>query len=144
MVTLRERGRTMRNRSVPLAAGVTLEATRRPTRENNYTAGTATITGASVGRTVYAVNTVGGPRISFGERDYLIPAASYTLGTGGTVTEPKEGDRFVETINGTDYCFECKPNSGEPAWRYSDSGRTLLRVHVRRITDYVGRNLSEA
>lgn len=135
MATLRERGRTFRNRAAPLSAGVSV-AVSRVDPDTGTT--TATIVTAVVGRTVFADNTVGGTRVTFGERDYLIPAADYLLGPSGAVCEPKEGDQFTETVNGVALTFEMMPIPGEPAWRYSDSGRTLLRIHVKRVTDEFG------
>lgn len=135
MPNLRQRGLTMRGRLAPAAAGITLNASRALDQGGTHR---CVIEGVVVGRTRFAVNSTAGPRIEFGERDYLIPASSYNLGPDSTTVEPEEGDRFVETINGVALAFDVKPISGEPAWRYMDSGRTLLRVHVKRITDWMG------
>lgn len=104
--------------AVQEAAGVTVA----------YTRGVTSITlTAVVGRTVFVSNAEGAPRVQFGERDYLIEVADLTLGT------PKLGDRITETIDGTAVVFEVQePEAGEPAWRYSDQGRTRYRVHTKR------------
>jgi len=124
------RGRALLDRGLEAVAAVTLTVSRRfdgePTR-------TGAITDAIVGRTVFRHTDVGPSAIEFGERDYLIPVASYII--GGRAVEPADGDRFVESVNGTDLTFEVLPVTGEPAWRYSDPDRTRYRVHVKRVTD---------
>jgi len=86
---------------------------------------------ATVGRTVFSSLAEGAPRVEFGERDYLILAADLVIG-GGT-SEPAIGDRITETIDGSDVVFEVvTPETGEPAWRWSDPQRTVWRVHVKR------------
>lgn len=90
------------------------------------TAGSVALT-AWVGRTVFASNNDGGPAVEFGERDYLIPAAALTLG------EPEEADIVTETVGGESLRFRVvRPSTGEPAWRWSDPGRTVYRVHCTR------------
>ena len=86
-----------------------------------------------VGRTVFASNLEGNARIEWGDRDYLITAAQLIL--NGSVVEPAVGDRITETVGGTSMAFEAmRPDTGEPCWRYSDPGRTLLRVHTKRVS----------
>ena len=113
-----------------MAAGVTVTASRVTDTETR----TATITtaAASAGSTVMTATQ--GPRIAHAERRYRIPAADYLLGAAGVACEPREGDQFAETIEGTAYTFEAKPVNGEPAWVYSDAGKTLLRINVKRVT----------
>lgn len=116
---------------------MTLTAERVDPETNNRT--TCTITTAVVGRTVFASNATSGPRVEFGERDYLIPPADYKLGPRQTACEPKEGDRFTSTEEGETVVFEVKPIPGEPAWRPTDGRRTFYRVHCKRVTDLEGR-----
>lgn len=94
-----------------------------------YTRGATSITlTAVVGRTVFASNAEGGPRIEFGDRDYLVAVAALTLGT------PTLGDRITETIDGAVVTFEAQtPDTGEPCWRYSDPERTTYRIHCKRV-----------
>ncbi len=83
---------------------------------------------AWTGRTVFASNLDDAARIEFGDRDYLIPVANLTFG------EPKIGDRIAETILGVIHTFEIMtPDTGEPAQRYSDQGRTVYRVHTKEV-----------
>jgi hypothetical protein len=120
---------------LPKFSGVTLDA-ERVGQDRAHT--TCTITTAVLGRTVYASNQLLGPRVEFGELDFLIPPADYKLGAGGTAVEPEEGDRFTWLQNGEMVTHQCFPVAGEPAHRMSDGGLTFWRVHCKRITDERG------
>lgn len=101
-------------------AGVTVTYTRGATSR--------TIT-AVVGRTVFASQLDGGPRIEFGDRDYLIEATEMTA-----FGDPQIGDRIAETLNGTSRVWEVMtPGTGEPAWRWSDPQHTRYRVHTTQV-----------
>lgn len=110
------------------AAGVAV-AYRRGATEIDITAESGQ---AWIGRTGFTSNREGAGvgRIEWGDRDYLLlPAAIATLG------EPKEGDRIAETVNGVGCVFEImRPDTGEPAWRWSDAQRTRLRLHVKQVS----------
>lgn len=129
----------MRDRLAAKAASVTLTLSR--VNEGGTFAGTVVDASgddsAVVGRTVFKRNEIGGAAIEFGERDYLIPVASYVLTELGAV-EPMVGDRLTETVNGTSKTFEILPITGEPAWRYTDGSLTRYRIHVKRVTDERG------
>ena len=99
--------------------------------EVSYTRGatTRTIT-AVVGRTVFASQLDGGPRIEFGDRDYLIEASE--LAAFG---DPEIGDRVTETLAGASRGWEGKaPGTGEAAWRWSDPQHTRYRVHTTQVS----------
>ena len=114
-------GQTMLNRLLKTAGGVSII----------YTRGAKSITMTAIpGRTVFASNMVDGARIEFGDRDYLIAVADLTFG------EPALGDRITEAVTDGTRIFEVMtPNTGEPAWRFSDQGRTLWRVHTKEQRD---------
>lgn len=81
------------------------------------------------GRTVFASQLDGGPRIEFGDRDYLIEADDLTA-----FGEPALGDRIVETLADAERVWEVTtPGTGEPAWRWSDPGHTRYRVHTTQV-----------
>lgn len=105
------------------AAGVAVTYTRAGTPPASLT-----LT-AWVGRTVFSIAQPngGGNRVEWGERDYLIPAASLTLG------EPARGDRVTEVLAEGMRVFEVMAPAGEPAWRWSDQARTVYRVHTKRV-----------
>ena len=68
-------------------------------------------------------------QIEWSDDDLLLPIALITA-----VGEPQEGDRIVRTVNGDALTLEVmRPGTGEPAWRYSDSSRTLFRLHLKRV-----------
>lgn len=111
------------NAALPAAFGVSVTYARGAQQ--------VTVADAVVGRTVFASNQQGAARVEFGDRDYLIPVASLTA-----LGEPAVGDRITDTVNGTVMTFEVKkPGTGEPAWRYSDPGRTTYRLHTKRVGD---------
>jgi hypothetical protein len=64
-------------------------------------------------------------------RDYLISAAELVLG-GGVVT-PQAGDRVHETVGAQVFIYEVMAPGGEPAWRYSDPQRQMLRIHTKHV-----------
>jgi hypothetical protein len=81
------------------------------------------------GRTVFSSNQDGGARIEFGDRDYLIEASALTYGA------PALGDRIAEVIDGVTTTFEIvTPNTGEPAWRWSDPSHTRWRIHTKKVS----------
>lgn len=93
-----------------------------------YTRGATSVTITAVlGRTLFASNEEGGPRVEFGDRDYLVNVAALAaLGFG----EPRVGDRVTDA----GLTFEVQtPDVGEPAWRYSDPGRTDYRLHTKQV-----------
>lgn len=96
-----------------------------------YTRGAVTRTVAALeGRTVFASQMDGGPRVEFGDRDYLIEAADLTA-----FGDPQLGDRITETLNGVSRTWEVKtPGTGDPAWRWSDPGHTRYRVHTIQVS----------
>lgn len=80
------------------------------------------------GRTVFSSTLDGAAKIEFGDRDYLVEAADLTYG------EPALGDRITEVIDGTTTVFEIvTPNTGEPAWRWSDPSHTRWRIHCKKV-----------
>jgi hypothetical protein len=131
-----DRGRAMLRRTLPEVGGVTLLATRITQDRRKYT---CTISTAVIGSKRDVSNATTGPRIETGERDYLIPPADYKLGPTGEAVEPMEGDKFRSVEGGETLTFKVTPVPGEPAWRYTDGGRTMLRVHVKQVTNEEGR-----
>lgn len=64
-------------------------------------------------------------------RDYLVEAVK--LAKGGTVFEPRAGDRIKEQIEGQWLTFEVFPVDRQRCFRYRDAGRQLLRIHTKRV-----------
>ncbi len=69
----------------------------------------------------------GGVRMEWTDRDFLISSADLIL--AGEVTLPKRGDRIVDG----EQTYEVAASGGEPAWRFSDAHRTILRIHAKEI-----------
>jgi hypothetical protein len=102
------------------SAALTYQPVANPTDETDLTGK------AWVGRTVFSrLNREGGAAVVFGDRDYLIPVAELP-------NEPQRGDRITEVISGVEAVFEVVEPMGEPAWRYSDPGHTVYRVHTKK------------
>jgi hypothetical protein len=122
-----DRGRSLLARGLKGAAGVSVVYARG--------ADSVTLSGDTavwVGNTLFRLGEFDGLRVMWGERDYLIAAADLVL--DGTAVEPRENDRVAETVNGTAMVFDVLPPPGEPSWRWSDPGRTIYRVHVKRVS----------
>lgn len=112
------------------------------TLQNDWDGYSATYTDASsatnisltvwLGRTVFASNVQGKGRIEFGELDLMIRADELIV--SGSKILPAKGDSIALTLNGTAMTLDLMtPQTGEPAWRYSDPQRELLRVHCKRV-----------
>jgi hypothetical protein len=87
---------------------------------------------AWVGRTVFTrIPREGGAAIVFGDRDYLVIATDLVFDS--EVVEPRRGDRIVEVIAGVEVTFEVIDPFGEPAWRWSDPGRMVYRIHTKEV-----------
>lgn len=84
---------------------------------------------AWVGRTVFVHRAPPdrGPSVEFGDRDLLIPMAELPA-------EPERGDRVTEVIGGQLHTYELMVTAGEPAWRWSDPGHTVARVHLKLVS----------
>lgn len=100
-----------------------------------YTRAATTITiteaseDATVGREQSTSEREGGPRKEWFDRDYLIRVAALS-----ELGEPQEGDLIAETINGTERLYKImRPQTGERAWKYSDTEDHCYRVHTKRV-----------
>lgn len=94
------------------------------------TAITAESGSLTVGRTAFTSNREGMARIEWGDRDYLLLASAIVA-----LGEPQEGDRLTEVVNGIQCVFELmRPDTGEPAWRWSDVEQTMYRLHVKQVS----------
>lgn len=86
---------------------------------------------ATVGRTVFEVDTGDGVVERWEARDYLIAAAALVL--GGEAVTPEVGDQVRETQGDKVYVYEVLAPGAEPCWRYSDPWRATLRVHTKLV-----------
>ena len=65
-------------------------------------------------------------------RDYLIDPCELVL--DGVPTEPRSGDRIVETDrDGNQWTYEVRDVAGHPCWRWADEYRNRYRIHVKYV-----------
>ena len=104
-------------------------------RPVTYVRGARTLEGvpATVGKTVFRLDTGYGQSERSEARDYLVLAATLTLGEGDAPALPEPGDQIVEVAGGKAYTYEVMAPGGEPAWRYSDPYRQTLRIHTKLV-----------
>jgi len=87
---------------------------------------------ATIGRTLLKLDDgYGGVRMEWTDRDFLIHAADLVL--GGNATLPERGDVIRETQGGRTFVYEVMAPGKEPAWRWSDVFRKVLRVHAKQV-----------
>jgi hypothetical protein len=88
---------------------------------------------AWLGRTAFARSDLAGTGASiiWGDRDYFIPVASLVL--SGVAVEPQTGTGSRKYDRRGAPHFRSAGPPGEPAWRYSDAGRTRYRIHTKRV-----------
>ena len=98
-----------------------------------YRRGTEEVTlQATIGRTLLKLDDgYGGVRMEWTDRDFLIHAADLVL--GGNAVLPERGDVIRETQGGKVFVYEVMTPGKEPAWRWSDVFRKVLRVHAKQV-----------
>lgn len=89
---------------------------------------------ATFGRTLLHLDDgVGGVRMEWTDKDFLIPRASLTV--AGSPALPERGDLIRVRSNGTLSVYEVLAPGGEPPWRWSDPYRTTIRVHTKLVSE---------
>ena len=98
-----------------------------------YTRGANSLTLAIwLGQTGFVSNIQDAARLERSDIDVLFLANDLIL--GGSATVPARGDRLTLSLNGSSVTLELMiPATGEPSWRYSDAGRTIIRLHCKRV-----------
>lgn len=87
---------------------------------------------ATIGRTLLKLDDgLGGVRIEYTDRDYLIAAEDLVF--GGKQIEPERGDRIEEEDGDKLLTYEVMAPAPEPVWRWSDPYRKILRIHTKEI-----------
>ena len=94
-----------------------------------YTRGaTSRTVPATAGQTLSESNADGPVRTEVGDRDYLILVSSLVV----AFATPQIGDRITDAVG---LVFEIQDtNTGDPAWRYTDTTRIEYRIHTKRVT----------
>ena len=112
------------------------QRTEHATRTVTYQRGANTVVlSASVGRTIFEVDTGLGVVERTESRDFLVLTADLVL--AGSSTLPERGDRIRETQGTTTYVYEVMAPGKEPDWRYSDPYRKTLRIHTKHVSTEV-------
>ena len=98
-----------------------------------YRRGTEELTVAAViGRTLLKLDDgYGGVRMEWTDRDFLIRPEDLVL--GGNTVLPERGDTIRETVETTTFVYEVMAPGKEPAWRWSDPHRQMLRIHTKQV-----------
>ena len=86
---------------------------------------------ATIGRTEFELDDGAGTVERIQSRDFLIHAADLVL--AGSPVLPVAGDRIRETQGGTTFVYEVMSPGSEPAYRYSDAFRKVLRIHTKLV-----------
>jgi hypothetical protein len=87
---------------------------------------------ATIGRTLLKLDDgYGGVRMEWTDRDFLIHAADLVL--NAVVVLPERGDVIRETQGGKVFVYEVMAPGKEPAWRWSDVFRKVLRIHAKQV-----------
>lgn len=87
---------------------------------------------ATIGRTLLKLDDGNGRTwVEWTDRDFLIQAADLIL--DGSPKLPERGDRIKETQGAVTYLYEVMAPGKEPAWRWSDVYRKLLRIHTKQM-----------
>jgi hypothetical protein len=86
------------------------------------------VVGATVGRTVFRLDTGLGITERIEARDYLIAAADLA-----DLGPPQRGDRIIEDLDAARHTAEVLAPGGEPPWRWSDPLRRVYRIHTKHL-----------
>lgn len=87
---------------------------------------------ATIGRTLLKLDDgYGGVRMEWTDREFLIHADDLVL--NGNAVLPERGDLIRETQGGKTFVYEVMAPGKEPAWRWSDVFRKVLRIHAKQV-----------
>jgi hypothetical protein len=64
-------------------------------------------------------------------RDFLVRTAELDVGAGPII--PRAGDQVREAVGAQVFVYEVNAPGGQPAFRYSDPFRRVLRIHTKHI-----------
>lgn len=82
------------------------------------------------GQSTFTVDEGFGALVKIRSRDYLIAACELVL--SGSQATPQRGDLIEEKVGTKTHVHEVlRPDGADQVWRYSDSGRTRIRVHTK-------------
>jgi hypothetical protein len=79
----------------------------------------------------YDLLTGEGIRVRGERKDFLVMSGDLILDE--EIVTPARGDLLVDTLNGSEVTYECVDDDSEGPFIYEDPGRTVLRIHTRKI-----------
>lgn len=86
---------------------------------------------AIAGHTTFTVETTDFGVEQVESHDFIVLADSYRF--DGVVTLPHRGDRITRTVGPQQLHYEVMPHPGMQPYRYSDTDRTILRIHTKQV-----------
>lgn len=87
---------------------------------------------ASIGQTTFRTVVDYGAQVRTARRDYLVSTVDLVLNSERVL--PEAGDRIEEIDGDQTFVYEVMgPGGDEPAWRYSDPYRRVLRIHTKHV-----------
>ena len=90
-------------------------------------AGQVTLRGVA-GSSQFNSTDASGVTITYRTKDWIVPACDLVF--GGQQAEPKNEDEIHERVGNKVVVYVVRrPEGGEAVYRYSDSGRSHLRIH---------------
>jgi len=102
-------------------------------RDVTYLRGTQRLPlSATIGSTEFQIEELGGVRVEYSDRDFIVPADDLIF--DGKVTTPERGDTIEDRVaaTGETETFEVMAPGTEQPFRY-DPTRAMLRIHTKRI-----------
>ena len=87
---------------------------------------------ATIGKTIFRLDSGYGRIERIEARDYLVTAAELIL--NAAVVTPHPGDRIREADDSLVYVYEVMAPANEPVYRFSDAYRKTLRIHTKLIS----------
>lgn len=71
-------------------------------------------------------------RVEISDREFFFAVADFATAGIASPATPQIGDRL--TVSGESTTWEVQtPDTGEKAWRYSDSQETIVRLHTKQV-----------
>jgi hypothetical protein len=86
---------------------------------------------AVFGRKLLRIADETGIRVEWTDMDFLIAADDLVI--GGERIEPQRGDIIYAVDPYDSIAFEVMPYGDEPAWRWADPHKSMLRIHAKHI-----------
>lgn len=84
------------------------------------------------GKTAFKISDMGNVRLEWSDRDFIFAANRLIL--NDTQITPLRGDVIEATFAGEGtVTFEVIAPNDEQVWKYSDTSRSIIRVHTKRI-----------